>query len=758
MMFAQYHIIIYLTLCCFSYQVRGQNGTRQNRLTEREPQKLQPTRAGFYERNARKQHKLQGVKPDNLKRPSRQVTEEGETKTKVLSTVHCISCGGRKFQPNFEDLETYAQLSQDVKGLLPFSFTICATVSTPVVESYLNVFTLLGEDGDSFLANEIYLSEDNPNSVFYYYINGAYVSTSRSVPLIFPNQWVRSCLAANTESGLLRWVVNGKLLEETTTETLKENSGQKPKSLAGKLLIGPNKWIAGWTANSNKVTNLNIFTSILTVEKMEKMTSGRAGCVEDGDYLAWQDTEWSLHGEAVMEEVEKEQPCVEEEWVRFFDAGFLQMEDCMRHCQKLGGRAPSVLSKEDWTSLQGLLDDKIYSKGKSKYIWLSVTDAEEEGVWRDFYTKEAMSHDPPFTGNVVNKEENCAQQATSTSWIDWFCTDPDNVNCVCAWKSRPILKLRGLCTSSSIDPFFLPMSLRADATQFVYVGNKGSRISYDESQKGWLLEIANVETGAKSSSKLGSYLLGRHNWMISNDSFDCNEGKPYETRLKLSGCDEDEFTCDDGQCVAMEERCNQVADCRDESDENNCQVLVLKASYNQRVPPITTVSPENKTIVPAQVETSITLMKVVSMKEVEHSIEFQFQITMEWKENRATYFNLKEDISLNALPKDDIERLWLPLIVYDNTDQKETTRLGMGWEWSTGVNVKKEGGFVRAGLDSADEIEVFKGNENSLRMQQTYTRNFQCVYQLTKYPFDTQVQVKRVGFIFYVLLFQGVYH
>ena len=87
---------------------------------------------------------------------------------------------------------------------------------------------------------------------------------------------------------------------------------------------------------------------------------------------------------------------------------------------------------------------------------------------------------------------------------------------------------------------------------------------------------------------------------------------------------------------------------------------------------------------------------------------------MEWKENRATYFNLKEDI----------ERLWLPLIAYDNTDQKETTRLGMGWEWSTRVNVKKEGDLVRAGLDSADEIVVFKGSENCLKMQQTYTRNF----------------------------------
>ena len=70
----------------------------------------------------------------------------------------------------------------------------------------------------------------------------------------------------------------------------------------------------------------------------------------------------------------------------------------------------------------------------------------------------------------------------------------------------------------------------------------------------------------------------------------------------------------------------------------------------------------------------------------------------------------------------------------------------------------KEGVFVRAGLDSADEIEVFKGSENILRMEQTYTRNFQCVYQLTKYPFDTQVQVKRVSCIFYVFPSLGVYH
>ena len=38
-----------------------------------------------------------------------------------------------------------------------------------------------------------------------------------------------------------------------------------------------------------------------------------------------------------------------------------------------------------------------------------------------------------------------------------------------------------------------------------------------------------------------------------------------------------------------------------------------------------------------------------------------------------------------------------------------------------------------------DEIEIFSGSENRLTMRQTYTKTFQCQYQLHHYPFDTQV-------------------
>ena len=187
----------------------------------------------------------------------------------------------------------------------------------------------------------------------------------------------------------------------------------------------------------------------------------------------------------------------------------------------------------------------------------------------------------------------------------------------------------------------------------------------------------------------------------------------------------------------MEERCNQVPDCRDESDEDGCQLIVFKNNYNKNIPPIGQT--DDGSSVPAEVSISITLMKVVEIEEVDHSIHLQFQISLQWKENRVQYQNLKEKTSLNALTEEDIETIWLPLIVYDNTDQKEVTRLGAFWEWATRVTVTREGNFTRASIEEVDEAEIFEGAENRLTMNQTYTWEFQCKYELQRYPFDAQV-------------------
>ena len=91
-----------------------------------------------------------------------------------------------------------------------------------------------------------------------------------------------------------------------------------------------------------------------------------------------------------------------------------------------------------------------------------------------------------------------------------------------------------------------------------FLGMSTTRIEYNVSTSRWTLSDAKYDvTGVSRANEL-SYVLGKHKWTISNDAFECNEGQTYSTMLKLTGCAEDEFTCDDGQCIKMERRCDQV--------------------------------------------------------------------------------------------------------------------------------------------------------------------------------------------------------
>ena len=256
---------------------------------------------------------------------------------------------------------------------------------------------------------------------------------------------------------------------------------------------------------------------------------------------------------------------------------------------------------------------------------------------------------------------------------------------------------------------------------------------------------------ARTKASRNSYALGKHNWTIAGDKYPCSSGRDYEIQMKLSGCKGDEFTCEDGQCIKMKERCDQMPQCEDESDEQNCRILVLQHGYNKEVPPIVVTSgkkTQEKELLPVRV--SLALQKVVAIEEDDYSISFKFKISLTWRKNRVTYLNLKTDSTNNFLRLEEVRTLRLPLVIYWNTDQEETTRLGMEWEWKTEILVQREGNISRNSMTDIDEAEIFQGKENSLRMEQTYTHAFQCVFKLSEYPFDTQVGS-------YILLDWGVF-
>ena len=64
------------------------------------------------------------------------------------------------------------------------------------------------------------------------------------------------------------------------------------KDLNTEIVLGSTPYGGFWLAPSHKVTNLNIFSSALSVEEMKSITGEEEGCIGEGDYLAWGDMEW----------------------------------------------------------------------------------------------------------------------------------------------------------------------------------------------------------------------------------------------------------------------------------------------------------------------------------------------------------------------------------------------------------------------------------------------------------------------------------
>ena len=201
-----------------------------------------------------------------------------------------------------------------------------------------------------------------------------------------------------------------------------------------------------------------------------------------------------------------------------------------------------------------------------------------------------------------------------------------------------------------------------DITKLIFRGIKQTTIWFDPAQKTWILTNAWTKTKGISNAQKVSYAMGRQSWEITGDRH-CNEGRPYTALLKLTACKDSEFTCYDGICVPMENRCDQTSDCSDNSDEEDCQMLHLTTSYKKTIPPKD-----------ASVNVSIDVLKIVSIEETTYSTNIQFQVTLEWHDERMQFHNLKNKSSENKMEDDAIRKLWLPVLIFENTDQKESTR------------------------------------------------------------------------------------
>ena len=114
----------------------------------------------------------------------------------------------------------------------------------------------------------------------------------------------------------------------------------------------------------------------------------------------------------------------------------------------------------------------------------------------------------------------------------------------------------------------------------------------------------------------------------------------------------------------------------------------------------------------------------------------RFVVELQWFEPRAVYHNLRENMTQNPLELEDIQSLWIPKLIYRNNKNNDDTLTDL---WKSQFYVNQKGNSTSSGITNTDEFEIFKGKENPLIMIQSYTKDFKCVYEMSAFPFDTQV-------------------
>ena len=89
-----------------------------------------------------------------------------------------------------------------------------------------------------------------------------------------------------------------------------------------------------------------------------------------------------------------------------------------------------------------------------------------------------------------------------------------------------------------------------------YMGPKGWVISVNQTDKLWRISHYHYPDLTLTMVDTDTLPFGRRQWLIENNV--CNQGKTSVQVLQISGCTDGQFTCDDGKCLDISQRCNNV--------------------------------------------------------------------------------------------------------------------------------------------------------------------------------------------------------
>ncbi|MPC69459.1 Adhesion G-protein coupled receptor D2 [Portunus trituberculatus] len=406
------------------------------------------------------------------------------------------------------------------------------------------------------------------------------------------------------------------------------------KTVEGVLVLGQDQDIprGGYTADSSlsgSIIDFHLFSRVLKPEEVLEM----AQCsVPPSDFFVSQASEWVLSNVSEST-IARKDLC--EDILDFFLFTEIYMTEpkISKECGKIN--AQMLVVEQTEASKQDL---KEYFQARNIFSRIFVPVSESTGT----------SPNSCLCFNVIWGNGDYM----TTYVTEWLCHDKFS-DLVCVVKDGTTLKLLGL-TETLGHVADSQYNLRKRDGINVLQGVQKSIISRQDST--WCLYSSRNTTRHLACTNTTSDFppVGRKQWTLPNTG---------TVTLALSGCKEDQFTCDSGHCVSLSTRCDSFQDCDDRSDEDGCDLIRLTNDQRRSI-----------TSVPLKSQKMKAILKFLAVPEInlaKNNFMATLSLRLFWTDDRLLFFNLLT----NASRKVSLDNLWRPEVVLSPVRDEDKTRL-----------------------------------------------------------------------------------
>ena len=502
---------------------------------------------------------------------------------------------------------------------------------------------------------------------------------------------------------------------------------------------------------SGRITEFNFWNRTLTDDELQGLLDCSVNIT--GDIIEWtpegiNETLESV-GQPNLKEEDSEQWCKQNEGLLSSQILVPNVPFKLGHkqCSIFNGKMPVPLYdlRYDYHGvLLDVLGENVCGSGVAAEYWFGLKWSAEKDAFVDMYTGEkphpniteeiyTAGEDPTEYGCIYSFDTYLYSAECKTSW--------PCLNCVV--EPSTLYFLKGLCPTAYMDSwqtlgtiddtFRLTDDGTFETTKFH--GFTISQIFFNDAYERWTIQSLTEPDNILIMKPKNIHPLGRWTWIVGNKSNICPEWEPdQEISLTFSACRQDQFTCEDGQCIDVNYRCDHNTECDDQSDEIGCELITFKKGYLKGIVPKETVDNHRKA---RNVSLMVNIKSFPEIDAIKLSFIMNFNLRMMWSDHRLIMNDLDTLNSMsNVINEEDLKTLWMPVLSFSNALGPYQTKL----DEQTFATIMAVGNSTLKSKLADTEGQMYSGGDQIIIIDKEYFLEFGCEYDLLSYPFDTQVR------------------